>query len=231
MSDLKLRIKKLLAMAESTSEHEAKTALLKARALMAEHKLTFSELEDDPGKVVKEFSGQTATKMTNFWKVDLAATIGRRYCCQAITNRHYNCNEYRIGFVGFEKDIEICKEVFDFAVGYVEGQIKIMRHDFKKKGIDGASIRRVCNGYGQGFSSGVRDAFRTQDEEKQEYGLVLVVPKEVEKAVSGYSSISTSPSMKSTSLSQYAKGYDDGKNFSPARVIKNNGETPLAKIA
>ena len=37
-ADYKDKIKKLLALAESPNEHEAKAALLKARQLMAEHR-------------------------------------------------------------------------------------------------------------------------------------------------------------------------------------------------
>ena len=39
MSDVKDKIAKLLALAESPNENEAKAALLKARELMAQHKL------------------------------------------------------------------------------------------------------------------------------------------------------------------------------------------------
>ena len=40
------KIRKLLALAESPVEAEAKAALLKARKLMAEHKLSEAELEE-----------------------------------------------------------------------------------------------------------------------------------------------------------------------------------------
>ena len=43
--DYRDKIRKLLALAESPNENEAKLALLKARQLMAEHKLT--EREDE----------------------------------------------------------------------------------------------------------------------------------------------------------------------------------------
>ena len=38
--DYREKIKKLLALSESSNEHEAKSALLKAKKLMAEHKLS-----------------------------------------------------------------------------------------------------------------------------------------------------------------------------------------------
>lgn len=47
------KISKLLALAQSPEEAEAKEALLKARKLMAEHKLTEADLEDDAQCTVK----------------------------------------------------------------------------------------------------------------------------------------------------------------------------------
>lgn len=44
MSDVKDKIAKLLALAESPNENEAKAALLRARELMAEHKLRPEEI-------------------------------------------------------------------------------------------------------------------------------------------------------------------------------------------
>ena len=52
--DYKEKIRKLLALAESPNEHEARAALLKARQLMAEHKLTEAELKDVEKQQVKD---------------------------------------------------------------------------------------------------------------------------------------------------------------------------------
>ena len=46
MENYKEKIKKLLALSESSNEHEAKAALLKAKQLMIEHKITESYLTD-----------------------------------------------------------------------------------------------------------------------------------------------------------------------------------------
>lgn len=43
--DYREKIKKLLALSESSNEHEAKSALLKAKKLMAEHKIAEIDLE------------------------------------------------------------------------------------------------------------------------------------------------------------------------------------------
>lgn len=44
--DIEKKIRKLLALSESPNEFEAQAALLKARQLMAEYKLTEAELHE-----------------------------------------------------------------------------------------------------------------------------------------------------------------------------------------
>ena len=50
----KVKIKKLLALAESPVEAESRAALLKARELMARHKLSERDLKDEGGQEVKD---------------------------------------------------------------------------------------------------------------------------------------------------------------------------------
>ena len=54
MENYKEKIKKLLALSESSNEHEAKAALLKAKQLMMEHKITESDLVDKKELGVKK---------------------------------------------------------------------------------------------------------------------------------------------------------------------------------
>ena len=49
--DIEKKIRKLLALSESPNEFEAQAALLKARKLMAEYKLTEAELHEGNKKV------------------------------------------------------------------------------------------------------------------------------------------------------------------------------------
>lgn len=63
MIDIKDKIAKLLALADSPNEHEAKAALLKARELMAEHKLRPEEIKKTENvKVIKKLSTSPARK-------------------------------------------------------------------------------------------------------------------------------------------------------------------------
>lgn len=68
--DIEKKIRKLLALSESPNEFEAQAALLKARQLMAEYKLTEAELHEGNKKVKTIKTIKTSiscTKRTNFW--------------------------------------------------------------------------------------------------------------------------------------------------------------------
>lgn len=83
-TNIKDKIAKLLALAESPNENEAKAALLKARELMAEHKLRPEEIKKAENvKVVRELLDVTCTAMTNPWACALSAVIAEHYCCRA----------------------------------------------------------------------------------------------------------------------------------------------------
>lgn len=74
--DYKEKIIKLLALAESPNEHEARAALLKARQLMAEHKLTEAELKDVEKQQIKDVRTDiTCSKRRDPWIVSLSAII------------------------------------------------------------------------------------------------------------------------------------------------------------
>ena len=53
MNDIQAKIAKLLALAESSNENEAKLALLRARELMAKYKLDMKDLKKTGGSKAK----------------------------------------------------------------------------------------------------------------------------------------------------------------------------------
>ncbi|MCD8397499.1 MAG: DUF2786 domain-containing protein [Lachnospiraceae bacterium] len=70
--DYKAKIKKLLALADSPNENEAKAALMKARALMAEHKLREADCMDTRNMTVeRRLTGLTCTKRNGGWMAPL----------------------------------------------------------------------------------------------------------------------------------------------------------------
>ena len=216
MADIKMRIRKLLAMAESTSEHEAKKALLLARQLMAEHKLSMRELEDVKKTEVEQvFTSHESSKEKNFWLVELARIIGERYCCQAIIGHRKGKKMYRLGFVGLKDDVDICQTVFDYAVGYAMGRVVDLERSLRKRGLDGVSARKMCNGFGEGVAAGIKEALNAQNNEHQEYALVLQIPQEVTDSLKGMKASTAQASSARTSYAKYSDGFDYGKKFCP----------------
>lgn len=65
--DYKDKIRKLLALAKSPEPEEAKLALLKARKLMAEHKLTERDLKEHDTTVIQQEIDETFSKKANSW--------------------------------------------------------------------------------------------------------------------------------------------------------------------
>ena len=97
--DIEKKIRKLLALSESPNEFEAQAALLKARKLMAEYKLTEAELHEGNKKVKTIKTSISCTKRTNFWIFTLSTVIGENYCCQAVHERAKHSKTYFIGWI------------------------------------------------------------------------------------------------------------------------------------
>lgn len=90
MSAVKDKIAKLLALAASPNEKEAQAALLKARELMAKHKLQPEECQKDTAsKVVVKTVGVECTTLTDPWAVALGGIIAKRYCCEVFRRRNH----------------------------------------------------------------------------------------------------------------------------------------------
>lgn len=216
--DYREKIKKLLALAESPNEHEARAALLKARELMAEHKIKEEDLQDTANRKVNIVKTKhTCSKRKNPWVVDVATVIGENYCCQAVYSHKYGKQTNTIEFIGLDEDIDICIMVFNYAMDCALSQIKRIEedNDCYYKGY----VRRLCNSYGKGFAIGLITAFEEQNEQKAdetEWGLVLQMPQEVKDATAGIKQRDFNPmSADSISSKEFMNGYMDGTEFDP----------------
>lgn len=126
--DIRDKIAKLLALADSPSEAEAKAALLKARELMAKHKLRPEEIKKAENvKVIKETIGVSCTGMTDPWMANLTSTIAEHYCCRSFRRSFKGKNTKHIGLVGLEDDFAICKSVVLYAIDCIQATKKRSR--------------------------------------------------------------------------------------------------------
>jgi hypothetical protein len=222
MENIKEKIKKLLSLAESPNEHEAKAALLKARELMARHKLTEAELEGIEKQEVKTItvSGITCSKRKNPWIVNLSGTIAENYCCKGFRRHEPGKQTQYFGFIGLEEDVAICEAIFRYAVDCALSKCK----EIKKENscYYPEYVRRLCDSFGYGFSMGLQIAFEEQAEQQENgWGLVLVTPKEVEEAAKhlGHEKFEAK-SQKHIDSESFYDGYHEGKNFKPERRLE-----------
>lgn len=208
------KIKNLLEMAgrETTNEHEARTALLKAHKLMAKYKISEKEIINEKDQeVIRKLTGIDYSLRRDPWLSHLAKTVANHHCCQSFQCREKGKQIAEIGFIGFTDDVSICMEVFKYAVDCVQSKTKELR---KTKGVDAA------NGYGFGFVGGLYEAYNKQQEEEG-WGIVLVVPEAVNEAMKN---IKTRKSQAETKLKRidvrtYIKGVKDGHKFHEQKRI------------
>ncbi len=211
-------IRKLLALAESSNEHEAKAALLKARELMAKHKLTEEELKDESKRTVKKMlTDVTCSKRRNPWAIQLSAVIGENYCCKAYQNHVKGKQTMTIGFIGLDDDVEICSLVFGYAVDCILSRIKGIKKENSQYQRD--YVRELSDSYGYGFTVGVETVFQNQKEENEwSWGLVMAIPKEVEEYAQSLGKAKfRARAQERIRSNEYAEGYSDGKAFNPTK--------------
>ena len=223
VSSIREKIAHLLALAESPEPEEAKAALLRARELMAKHKLRPEECVDaQSAKVIRESLDITCTAMTNPWACALSAVIAEHYCCQAFRSRARGRKVVTVGLVGLEDDFEIAKRIFLYAydclISAIKREIKYNPKDPR------GTYREKCNAYGWGFVSGVDAAFRDQEEEHKDWGLVLVVPKAVTDSMKDMGKKSTFGKDKDNYADCKAAGYQEGRKFDPTHRLAGEPE-------
>lgn len=226
MADIKDKIAKLLALAESPNENEAKAALLQARALMAKHKLRPEECQKAENvQVVRELVGVRCTRMTNPWAAALASIIAEHYCCRAYTTRFSGKKINEIGLVGLEDDFAVAEQVYLYAYDCI---ISHCKHEIKADSLDPPGTRRErCNAYGAGFCKGLHEAFREQTAQNQEWGLVLIVPKEVDDSMRDMGKgQSWGGKINREHAEDTLNGYSHGKAFDPTHRIGSSGDAP-----
>jgi len=208
--DIKGRIADLLALSNSPEPEEARAAMLKARELMAKHKLSPEDCKKEPSEIIEEVLPFTCTAMTNPWAAALATSISPHYCCEAYRIRAKRQKRVRVGLVGRKDDYQICKRVILYAyervMSYCEYQICRNSHDSAK------ANREKCNAYGWGFIVGLLQALEDQQAKHQEWGLVMVVPQEVHARLEGMKSSSWGK-VDRNHMDYMNQGFHDGKRF------------------
>ena len=218
--DYKDKIRKLLALADSPSEEEAKAALLKAQQLMIAHKISEADLKEPISQEVKKvMTDVTFSKRRDPWMLGMASVIAENYFCQHIERRYNNKQTLTIGFMGLTDDVEICVEIFRYAVQCIRADIAKIKKENKPYGAKIVTIQ--CNSYGYGFTKGVAVAFERQKAAMKKLSdcteLAVVLPQAVQDAVKAYNrnKFDDTRSVNAVSKETYRQGYTEGLEFRP----------------
>ena len=224
MADIREKVAKLLALATSPNEQEAQAALLKARELMAKHKLRPEECQEGQDtRVIVQTIGVECTKMTDTWALALGGIIGKRYCCKVFRHHAHGAKKVEVGFAGLADDFEVCRKIYLYAHQCVKNRCERIQVQERRR-CGGTEIREMCNTYGWGFCYGLEAAFQEQEREHQEWGLVLAVPQAVDDAMNSRNMSKTTPYGKANTSGwrvKYANaGYAEGKKFVPEQQLE-----------
>lgn len=215
------KIKKLLALSESSNENEAKTAMLKAQELLARHKLSLKEVKEYriTNTLIKEKVSNISFRQGK-WKAKLGNIVAENFGCYQYFKRG---TSRTIAFFGREEDIVVCNIVLEYAVDCIISSVKRLRYQYFK---DGYSTKGLENDYALGFISGLEKMFEEQKKKNQEWGLVIVKDAEVVEAYNNIKfkgGINTSTTFQGHSEAYY-QGKEDGEKFSVSDKI-TEGET------
>lgn len=207
------KIKRLLALSNSDNTHEAESAMLKAQELLVKHNLQLSEIEDYKERKVKEdITEITFTKAK--WKGRLAKVIASNFKCEMYYKTY---RSHKVTFLGLEEDVMICKIMTEYAIDCIKKESSKIARAYREQG---RSAKGVENDFALGFTEGIQSKFEEQKQKNEEWGLVLVIPKEVKDAYSDiqFTGKGVNPPQYQGLDDVYFSGYYEGKKFDVNRL-------------
>jgi hypothetical protein len=213
------KVKKLLNLASSDVEEEARTAMLKAQALMAAHDLSMEQVSAFDGdgnrdrrggrdhEPVVEHTLEKPVRTIQYWQKLLTTVITENFRC-ACVYRSYGNGSRDIVIIGTPADVEVCRETLTFSFHSAINCWSRYRttRTFRNR----RSLEAAKRDYMIGFARGLRDAFAAQVKEK---AIVLVRPGKVDAYMGGMR-LRSEPAVRSNFLvDRHAqrRGYEEGR--------------------
>lgn len=213
MANIKEKIQKLLALATSPNENEARAALLKAKELMAANKLSEADFEEIKNQELIHVLCENVkwtTDSGDIWMTNLCDILCENYCCTAAWNHEKGRRTYTLIITGIGDDVQICKTAVEYAVGFVMSRLKIW----------GRKNKSASKSYASGFISGLQAAFEKQKEEHQEWGLVVQKSQEVVDYENSLGVRNVKTKQETFDPLAYLRGQKDGEEFNARKVLE-----------
>lgn len=215
--NIKEKIQKLLALATSPNENEAKSALLKAKELMMANKLTEADFVDKKVEVAHVTVPEVTwtTDSGRVWMATLCELICDNYLCVSAWNHTKGSRTYTLQVTGMENDVEACVEIVKYAASFVLRRAKETAR--RRPSMD---YKVVEKSYAMGFVAGLDLLYDMQKEEHPEWGLVEVQNKKVEDYRESLSQRSVRSRAVSFDPMAHMSGKNDGLAFNPRGVLQ-----------
>ncbi|AZV56779.1 DUF2786 domain-containing protein [Clostridium sp. AWRP] len=204
------KVKKLLALSESSNENEAQLAMIKAQEILAKYKLSLKEVKEFKkinSKIIKKVSD--ITFRTSKWKAELADVIANNFGCYIYFETK---RTHKIVFLGKEEDAMVCNIILEYAIDSIESTMRVIKYSYRKNRM---STRGITNDYAMGFIEGLNYRFEKQKQNNREWGLVLMRDADVTET---YNNMDFRKNLNCDVDFEYSEIYDqgveDGKKFS-----------------
>lgn len=170
------KVRKLLALSNSSNEHEAALAAAHAQRLLAEHNLAMSELEvkeEGAGEVVIEVA-RTVPK----WLSSLFATVANGFDCFPIVTTTQSAS--RLRFIGVGEDPAVAACTLQFLIQELRRLATVYLRSFEAAAgkLPAVERQRVRNSYLLGGVQGVRQALAAQKAQTPTTSTALVPVKD-----------------------------------------------------
>ncbi|HIJ88232.1 MAG TPA: DUF2786 domain-containing protein [Desulfuromonadales bacterium] len=203
------KIKKLLALAHSSNEHEAALAAGHAQRLLAEHNLAMADIEAAHRPDKADTIETTVSKSLPKWLRHLSAGVSSAFDCQAV---HHPATG-KMTFIGVGADVQVA--VYTFT--YLDRTIRMLCSSYMKRHATGALANRhrelMRHSYYLGAVTTITARLREQKAETPVTTGALVPVKEglIRQAMTAIGTLRTMHSRKSyINSNAYTFGQADG---------------------
>lgn len=231
------KIRKLLALTESSNPHEASNAAEKARKLLLQHNLTMSDVEKKEESEVKGKLWGSGLKDTH-WRTCLVSTVFEQFFCHLVTTPAGNW--YIVGKPGNGEAAEV---MIDYLLGKLEEAVSKRQKEVDSAwaaeeaefsamygGYTFADIGRVkkpsyvwAEDFRLGWSMAVCRRLITmrESDSSDETALVVQENKEVEDFLQGIGAVNE-PLKPPTGISKgdYMEGFREGEDVPLNQMIR-----------
>ena len=222
------KIKKLLALANSSNEHEAALAASHAQRLLSEHNLAMADIDASHKPDKADRVEMKLSKTLPKWLRHLTAGVSAAFDCQAV---HHPATG-KMSFIGVGADVQVA--LYTFA--YLERTVRQLCSDYMKQHVGASLANRHRELHRQSYYLGAVSTVNSRLSRQKVVtpittgALVLVKEGLIRQAMSEIGKLRTVKSRKSyINGAAYTKGQIDGKGVGIHHGIGAGGK-PVKSI-